>query len=251
MGLFSKPKGAFKYMNFEYILALAFLCAFYAGGVFLMKYIPQTKLANILFSCLVFIPYVCLCTVVYMDVGFDDWNFQNTLPVANVSPFMFSLMPISLCLPKKIKPHFYLLISLLTVGMFFSSIFGCIYNAAINYKFHFHFMLDYMAHIFLSLFGVYLIRSNQVKLTLKNCMISGSILLGSATVMLILNLIFDTSFFGLSLRGKHNIYNNVLTDNSYVSALLYYVGVVAVLAMGFAVCKFFDREKWKIKETNK
>lgn len=243
-----KLKGDFNYMNFEYIIALAFLCAFYAGCVYLMKYARHFQLTNVLFRFLVFIPYVCLCVIVYKDVGFYDWNFQNTLPVANVSPFMFSLMPISLFLPKKIKSHFYLLISLLTVGMFFSSVVGCIYNASINYKFHFHFMLDYMAHIFLSLFGVYLIRTKQAKLTVKNCLISGSILLGSATVMLILNLIFDTSFFGLSLRGKHNIYNNVLTDNSYVSALLYYVGVVAVLAMGFAVCKFFDKEKWKIQK---
>ena len=248
MGLFSNQKGDFDHMNFEYILALAFLCAFYAGGVFFMKYVRHFQLANVLLTCLVFIPYVCLCTIVYKDVGFDDWNFQNTLPVANVSPFMFSLMPISLCLPKKIKPHFYLLISLLTVGMFFSSIFGCIYNAAINYKFHFHFMLDYMAHIFLSLFGVFLIRSNQVKLTLKNCMISGSILLGSATVMLILNLIFDTSFFGLSLRGKHNIYNNVIVENPYLSAVLYYIGLIGVLALGFVLQKALARKQYQIKE---
>ena len=238
-------------MNFEYIIAMVGLCLFFAGGVFLMKYIPRSKMTNFVFGCLVFIPYVALCTIVYKDVGFYDWNFQNTLPVANVSPFMFALTALLLFFPKKVKKHLYLLISLLTVGMFFSSIVGCLYNASINYKFHFHFMLDYMAHIFLSLFGVYLIRSKQVIPTLKNGLISTGILLGVATVMMIINVIFDTSFFGLSLNGKHNIYNNVLTDNSYVSALLYYLGVVFVLSLGFAVCRFFAQEKWSIaKETN-
>ena len=237
-------------MNFEYIIALVLLYLFYAGCLILMKNIRHFKVANLIFGCLVFIPYVSLCTIIYKDVGFHDWNFQNTLPVANVSPFMFSLMPILLLLPKKIKKHFYLLISLLPVGMFASSILGCLYNASINYKFHFHFMLDYIAHIFLSLFGIYLIRTKQEKLTVKNTLISSSIILGVATIMLILNLIFDTSFFGLSLRGKHNIYNNVLVDNSFVSALLYYLGAIVVLFLGFAVCKFFDKKKWHIEKAD-
>jgi hypothetical protein len=237
-------------MNYDYIIAMILLCVIYASGIFAMKYIRNFKLFNYLFMAMVYIPYLWVCHTVYKSVGFYDWNFQNVLPVANVSPFMFSMMPILLILPKKAREYVYLLISLLTVGMFLSSILGCIYNASINYRFHFHFLLDYISHFVLSFFGIYLIRTKQTKLTVKNALISSSIIFGAATVMLILNLIFDKAFFGLSLRGKHNIYNNVLVDNSYLSALLYYVGLAGVLALGFAVCALFNKQRFAIKKNN-
>ena len=227
-------------MNFEYIIALTVMLALYAAGIYLIKYIRNVRLFNVIFTCAVYIPYLLLCFIVYEDVGFYDWNFQNVLPVANVSPFMFSILPLILLMPKKIREHFYLLISLLTVGMLLSSVFGCIYNASINYRFHFHFMLDYVAHLILSLFGIYLIKSKQAKPTVKSCAISAGIILSVATLMLILNLILDTSFFGLSLRGKHNIYNNVLTDSSLLSALLYYIGLSVVLLSGVVISKIFS-----------
>ena len=69
--------------------------------------------------------------------------------------------------------------------------------------------------------------------------------------MLVLNLIFDTSFFGLSLRGKHNIYNNVLTNNSYLSAALYFFGLICVLLMGLAIIRAIEGfERKKLTESN-
>ena len=233
-------------MNYEYIIALAVLLAVYVGCIFLMKYMRSTRLFNLIFSALVFIPYVALAVIVYRSVGFYDWNFQNVLPVANVSPFMFTAVPVILLLPKSVRKHAYLLISLLTVGMLLSSVLGCIYNASINYKLHFHFLLDYISHFALSLFGIYLVRTKQVDFSLKGSILSGSIIVSSAALMVILNLIFDTSFFGLSLRGKHNIYNNVLVDNSYLSALLYFVGLIGIMAIGFAVCALFNKEKFNL-----
>ena len=128
-------------MNSAYILALLLLCIAYVACLFLMKHMRNFKLFNFLFGCFVYIPYVMLCIIVYTDVGFHDWNFQNTLPVSNVSPFMFSILPLLLILPKRLKKHLFLLISLLSVGMFLSTVLGCIYNASIGYKFHFQFLL--------------------------------------------------------------------------------------------------------------
>jgi hypothetical protein len=178
-----------------------------------------------------------LSYTVYSEVGFYDWNFQNTLPVANVSPFMFSITPLVLVLSGRAKKLLLLLISLLSVGMFLSTVFSMTYNAVIDYKFHWHFMLDFVAHFALSLFGIYIVRSGQVDFTLKNCLKSGSLILGSATLMLVLNIIFDTSFFGLNLNGKHNIYNNVIVEDSYLSALLYYCGLIFVLLLGSILCR--------------
>ena len=232
----------------DYIIALFLMCAVYSLCVYLMKYMQRTRLFNLLFMAGVYIPYVSLCIYLYFDVGLYDWNFQNTLPVANVSPFMFSLMPILLFLPRCIRKHLHLLVSLLTVGMFFATVVGCIHFASIGYAFHPHFLLDYVAHFSLSLFGIYLVRSGQVDLKWRNGAISSAIIAGVAAVMLVLNVIFDTAFFGLSLNGKHNIYNNVLVDNSYLSAFLYFAGLLFVLFLGFLVDLLYKKERFRIRE---
>jgi len=233
----------------SYIICLfAFILA-YSAVIYLMKYMRSVKLTNLIFVGLVFIPYVMLSLTVFLDVGFYDWNYQNTLPVANVSPFMFTAVLLVLVLPKAVKKHFLLLISLLSVGMFLSSALGCIYNAVINYKFHIHFTYDYVSHFSLSLLGIYVIRTKQVTLNIKNALISSSMIFGAAGVMLVLNAIFNTAFFGLSLNGKHNIYNNVLVDNSYVSALLYFLGLGLVLLLGYAYSSIFAKKRFEIKET--
>ena len=234
-----------------YIITLLILLAAYAAGLYFMKYIRNFKLFNLIFIAVVFIPYAWQCLIIYSDVGFYDWNFQNALPVANVSPFTFATLPFLLVWPKRIREHHFLLISLLSVGMLLSSIFACIYNAVIDYKLHFHFLLNYLSHFVISLFGIYLVRTKQVSLTARNCLISSGAMLGVATVMVILNVIFDTSFFGLSFNGKHNIYNNVLVDNSYLSALIYYFGLCVVLTLGYLLCCAFDKKKLYISTESK
>ena len=225
-----------------YIITLIIFIALYVTAIYLMKFMHNPRLTTAILVALVFIPYVMLSHTVYFDVGFYDWNFQNTLPTANVSPFMFTAAPLALFLPKKAREYFLLLISLLSVGMLAASTLGCLYNASINYKFHIHFTYDFLSHFAISLLGIYAVRSNQVTLNPKNVLISASIILIAATTMLVLNVIFDTAFFGLSLNGKHNIYNNVPVDNSYLSALIYYLGLVFVLLLGYAYSLFFSKK---------
>ena len=59
--------------------------------------------------------------------------------------------------------------------------------------------------------------------------------------MLILNTVFDKAFFGLSLNGKHNIYNMVLTDSSLLSAVIYFLGLLLVLFLGFFYSKLMKK----------
>lgn len=224
-----------------YILFICILTAVYGLVIYLMKYMTNTRILNFIFSMMIFLPYVTCSLIIYSDVGFYDWNYRNTLPTANVSPFVFSIIPVIMILPRKLKKYGLTLISLLSVGMLLSTILGCIFNAIRNYTLHFHFTLDYIAHYSTSLFGIYLIRSDQVDLKRKNILGAAIIIFGWVTLMTIHNAIFDTSFFGLSLNGKHNIYNVVLTENSYISAILYFIGLSAVLIIGWVSSKLIKR----------
>ncbi len=224
-----------------YLLTLLLFFIFYIVIIHLMKYMKNAAFWNVLFTLTIYFVYISLARKIYMDVGFDDWNFRNVLPVANVSQFMFTLVPLMHLLPKRAKRYFYTLITLLSVGMFISIAVNCIYNYSINYRFHPHFLLDYTAHFLLSLWGVYFVKSKQIELKIKDAVKSGAIIVFVAFAMMILNVIFDTSFFGLSLNGKHNIYNNALTDNSYISALIYFTGLMFVLLFGYIFGKVIDR----------
>ena len=224
-----------------YIVAAGCFVVFYILWVKNMGRIGCHRLVNMIASLSVYLMYLSLVYVVYSDVGFYDWNFQNTLPMANVSPFMFSVMPLTWILPKGARKYLYLLISLLSVGMLFSAISSSLYNAIIGYKFHWHFMLDYVAHLILSAWGIYLVKSGQVILCKRDCLISGSLIVGVAFVMMMLNVMLDTAFFGLSLSGKHNIYNNVIVDSSALSALIYFVGLVVVLLLGYGFNKILSK----------
>lgn len=113
-----------------------------------------------------------------------------------------------------------------------SVVLACIQRIAIGYRFIPHFLLDYVAHLTLSLWGVYLVKSKQVQLNKKDCVIGGSVILCVAFVMIIFNLIFDTSFFGLTFGENYNIYNMVLVPSAYLSATIYIISLCFVLVLG-------------------
>ena len=223
-----------------YIISLLILIAISVLIICFMGKFTNTKLTNLIFVLIVVVCHWVHVIKIYFDVGAHDWNFLNTLPVANISPFMFCIVPFIFILPSKIKKYFLILISLLSVGMFLSPIISCSYFASINYKFHFSFLLDFVAHLSLFLLGIYLVKSKQIELKLKDSVVSGSIILCVGGGMLILNCIFDTSFWGLSLNGKHSIYNQVIVSNSYLSALLYFTGLIVVLILGFCFNKLLN-----------
>ena len=226
-----------------YIISALCMTAFYIGVILSMGRMRSTKLWNGVFAASIFMFYLNVVISIYLDAGLYDWNFQNTLPAANVSPFMFVLTPLLCLLPSAIKKHLRFLITLLSVGMFLAAVVGCAYNAAIGYKFHPHFICDYMAHVLLSLWGVYFVKSKQVEPKLKNALISAGIIISVALCMLLCNVALDTAFFGLSLNGKHNIYNVIVTDNSYLSAALYFAGLSLVLSLGFAYARVLAKDR--------
>lgn len=90
-------------MAMYYYLILVLFVVLYFLIVFLMKKITNKKLTNFIFISIIFCCYIALVVKVYFDVGFNDWNFQNTLPIANVSPFMFFTVLLYYVLPNKIK----------------------------------------------------------------------------------------------------------------------------------------------------
>lgn len=104
-----------------YYNILALFVAVYFSIIFLMKKFTKKELTNFIFIAITFICYIALVVKVFFDVGFNDWNFQNTLPTANVSPFMFFTLPLYYVLPKKIKILFIIDKFIVTRNVLFSN----------------------------------------------------------------------------------------------------------------------------------
>ena len=228
-----------------YIISLCIFLLIYVLAILFMHKLKNTVLVDAVLIAVTFLCYVALVIIVYIDVGYKDWNFLNALPMANVSPFMFCTLIIYVFLPKKAKKVWSRLISLLSLGMIVAVVIGCISRAVINYKFHFQFVLDYVSHLALSILGVYLVKSNQVDLKIKDCLISGSLIVMTALSMLIINAIAGTAFFGLAFNDQYNIYNMVLVDNCYLSAFIYFVGLIFVLVAGYFYLRLITLKKKK------
>ena len=218
----------------EYIITLFVCLALYTVGCVFLHRIPLRKeVVNVVFVVAIFVPYVYCVIAMYLDVGAHDWNFTNTLPTANVSPFTYCLAVISLFLPKKLQPYLFNLFALLSFGMVCAGSLSCISFALRRYAFHLTIAFDCLSHVLVSLWGVYLVKSGQAELSVKKSIQSGAIIVAVAIGMLLTNLAFDTAFFGLSLTGKHNIYNFVLCESGTWSAILYFIGLHVVLFVGY------------------
>lgn len=224
-----------------YYLFIVIFIALYVGALFLFRHFKDSLLTNIIFCLNVVAPYLVLVLYIYLTAGPTDWNFFNALPLANVSQFMFSTCWIVFVLPKRVREYYVSLVSLLSLGMFIAPTLGLGTYGFTNYPFRPHFLLDSWAHYSLSLWGIYFVSSKQCELSIKKALIGGSIIVIVALSMMALNMIFDTSFFGLSLNGKHNIYLMVLVDNSYLSALIYFAGLAVVLGGGFFYQKLLSK----------
>lgn len=237
-----------------YIVLISVLVLAYAGVVWLMDRIKNTKRANLVFCGITFFFYALYLLKLMSNVGYNNYYFLESLPTANISPFMFGAIPIIFFSRGRVQKHLNLLVSLLSIGMLLSPILNAIMYAIKDTTFGIIFVFDYIAHLSLSLWGIYLVKSGQTRLNVRDSIISSLIILGICDIMIILNLIFDTSFFGLSLTGKHHIYYNVITSNSFLSALIYFIGLCAVLFAGFASCKWLSgsrRNYPPVKENNK
>ena len=199
-----------------YWISLVLLIVFYVIGVLVIfKYNKKSKLVNSVFSMTIFLLYLFCLVSIYLDVGFYDWNFQNALPTGNVSPFMYTLVFISLVLPQNIKKYVFSLVGLLSFPMLCAGLISCIGYIIRDYTFHLTIFLDAFIHVLLSIFGVYLAKSKQIDFkNNKVIIISCGLILLVANIMIILNLIFKTAFFGLSMYGDHHIYNLVLVEKS-------------------------------------
>lgn len=174
-------------------------------------------------------------------VGLNIFYFQKNgkitfLSFDNISPFTFTLMIFSVLLKDKIAYCFKCAIAFLSVGMIiammitpqYAYIYNFVEDARIDY------LLDALSHMNCSLYGIYLVASGQIKLTLDNFSKALIFMYTVITGVVITNALFHKNFFGMCPYGGYSIYMFNLFEEYWATLLAYYLGVLVVLYLGFA-----------------
>lgn len=97
-------------MAYWYVL-IACIILYGLGCFLLSRRCKKSLWVDVAFTAIIFGAYLYCVLAIYFKVGAKDWCFTNALPTANVSPFTFTLTPIMLVLPPRIRKYFFLLIA--------------------------------------------------------------------------------------------------------------------------------------------
>ena len=197
--------------------------------VILLSKVRQKNIVNISFIVLNCI-YFGLLNVIYYG-GKQNFRF---LMFDNISPFTFTFMPFLLVFRNKVKVCFLAAISFLSIGMFVAMLVTPqqAYLVNFNNESGMDFLLDALCHLNCSLFGIYLISSGQVKISIKNLVKSTVFMYFVITSGVAMNYIFHTNNFGMCPYGGYSIYFIDIFEEYWATLLAYYVGVFLVLSIG-------------------
>ena len=222
-----------------YVVGLVLVIAIFAVGlVFMKQMVKYHRFFDVDLPCLIFILYFIELVLLVRDVGFDGWSFLNALPTGNLGPFVFFIVPLLLLLPKRARRYAHTIIALLAPVMLMSGLLSGILFLAAGKQFYNNYIFDMLCHALCALYGVYLVRRDLADLGVRRCLISGGILFVVPVVMLVLNAILHTSFFGLSVYGEHTIYNVIYLKSAALSIILYFVGMALSLVIGYFFQKY-------------
>ena len=189
------------------------------------------KITNIIFIVLIAGFFLCL-NIYYYDKG-EDYHFMT---FDNISPFTFTTIGFSYLLSKKVREYYFSMIAFLYVGMFIAmhanilkAELGFSHIASRDYAY------DALSHLFVSVFAVYLVLSNQVKINMKNYSKALICVYSIVTFGVIRNFMFGKASFGMDPTGDYNIYSLRLFNNFWVTLFAYYIGILFVVSIGYTL----------------
>lgn len=152
-----------------------------------------------------------------------------------ISPFMFTMMPLSLLLKDKYKDVIYTTTALLSLGMLVAMLVSPLeaYLGSYRKEASLLYVLDVLLHLNCSLFGTYLFVSKTVKVDLKSIGKASSLLYLVIGFAIIINFIFKTNYFGMGYYGNYGIYMIRIFESYWATLLAYLLGIMLVLMLGF------------------
>lgn len=185
--------------------------------------------------------FICLDVIFFIALHLNYYNrgaFSTFLTLDNISPFTFTLLPFSYLMKDKVKDYFFSFVAFICLGMFGAMLVSPNYAYLFQQRLDasFDYVFDAFNHLVVSLFGVYLVVTKQVKPNMKQ-FIKGSIFIYSViTIIVIINLLFHTRYFGMAPYGNYSIYMLNIFGSFGATLLGYILGLALILFTGYELC---------------
>ena len=152
----------------------------------------------------------------------------------NISPFIFTLIPLIYILKGKVKDYAFSAIAFLHFGMLCATLVSPEQAYLFNFleQANMLYTAEALCHMVAALFGIYLVLTKQVKPTFSAWVKSIIFMYAIITFGVVMNFIFHRSYFGMDPYGRYAIYFLDIFGNFWTTLLAYYLGVLVVLTIG-------------------
>ncbi len=217
-------------MDMQLMLLVGVLCYFITLILIsLYKDHISIKIGNALFIIVDAILYL-VWNISYAEKGWLDNGFMT---LSNISPFIFTVIPLTVFMKKSIREYAYSAIAFLHLGLFLATLISPEYVVIFNYKTEatFAYAAEAMCHIWAALFGMYLMITKQVEISFKGWLRSIVFMLSVVSFGVMLNLILDTHCFNMN-PNDYSIYMLDIFGSFGATLAAYYLGIIVVLTLG-------------------
>jgi hypothetical protein len=173
----------------------------------------------------------------------QGWLKSGFVTLGNISPMIFTVIPLTLFMNEKTKQYAYSAIAFLWVGMFLALFISPEYA----YIFDYHrqatalYTGEALCHMLAALFGIYLILTGQVKLNFQSWWRSIVFMYAVIFFGVFLNYFFHTRNFGMDPYGNYAIYFLNIFGSFEATLIAYLFGVLTVLTVGLEVGYLLER----------
>ncbi len=213
-----------------YFVAFALICLYHDK--------LNIKIGNGVFICLDVVFYFLWNVGMYQSRWFDD--IYDTLK--NISPMMFTVIPLTCLMNDKVKNYAYSAIAYLWLGMLVALFLSPqSHYANVDTSANLVYTGEALCHMLASLFGVYLVMTKQVKLSFANWCRALVFLYAAISWGVLKNFVFHLDHFGMDPYGKYSIYFIDIFGNFYATLVGYIFGVLLVVTLGMQSLGLFER----------
>lgn len=152
----------------------------------------------------------------------------------NISPFIFTVIPLTYIFKKTVKEYAFAAIAFLHFGMLCATLVSPEQAYLFNFleEANMLYTAEALCHMLAALFGIYLVLTRQVKPTFSTWVKSVIFMYSIITFGVVMNFIFHRSYFGMDPYGRYAIYFLDIFGNFWTTLIAYYLGVLVVLTVG-------------------
>lgn len=214
-----------------YFITLTLLCIY--------RKVINVRIANLVFIIVDVIFFFFWNYAAYLRGWLDD----GFMTLENISPFIMTLIPLTLLFNEKVKAYCNSAIAFLWAGMFIALIFSPQHAYIFSYNIEASpiYVSEAACHLIASLYGLFLIITDQVKCDFKSWKRSIICMFSVIGFGVLLNYLFHIDNFGMDPYGDYSIYMIDIFGSFAATLIAFLLGVTLVLTLGLQIGQLLHR----------